>query len=83
MTKLHKIGIILFSIAIWAVIFAVHGYVNVQTNTGQCCGYEGDPGFLSIFFLIGYGVYYFPALALVIAIEYFVFRFIGARSVFR
>lgn len=59
---------------IWLAVFIVHGYFHVSRLTGQCCGYEGDPGFLAMFFLVHPGVYYFAGLFVILGLELLVIR---------
>jgi hypothetical protein len=54
------------AIATWLAVFGTHAYYHVKLLTGQCCGYEGDPGFLLLFFIIWPGLLYFIALALIL-----------------
>lgn len=46
----------------WLLVFGVNGYNHVTRLTGQCCGYEGEPGFLLLFFLFWPGSLYVVAL---------------------
>lgn len=59
------------TIILWLVVFGIHGYYHVTSLTGQCCGYEGDPGILLLFFLIWPGLLYFIALILILLIGLF------------
>lgn len=68
-----KIRIAAVTMVIWAVVFLMHGYYHVRNLTGQCCGYEGDPGFLALFFLIKPGLYYFLALIFILCVEIAIF----------
>lgn len=74
MTKLKKTAIVLVTVGIWAVVFTVHGFLHVKRLSGQCCGYEGDPGFIAVFFLIKVGVFYLIGLVAIILCEIVVFR---------
>jgi hypothetical protein len=49
----------------WLAVFGIHAYYHVRSLTGQCCGYEGDPGFLLLFFLVWPGLLYFVVLFLI------------------
>jgi len=62
------------TIVVWLVIFSTHGYFHVSRLTGQCCGYEGDPGFLTIFFLIYPGIFYFIGLLVILGLELLILR---------
>lgn len=46
-------------VTVWALVFAVHCYLSVSSHLGQCCGYEGELGFLIVFFLMWPGLLYF------------------------
>lgn len=69
MKRRTKFLILLLSFLVWLTVFLIHGYMQVKRLTGQCCGYEGDPGFLTLFFLIFPGVFYFIGLIMIIAFE--------------
>jgi len=58
---------------LWLCVFVIHAYVHVRSLTGQCCGYEGDPGFLRFFFLLWPGLLYFGTLLLVLLAGLFMF----------
>jgi len=66
--------IIATTLIVWLAVFVSHGYVHVSNLTGQCCGYEGDPAFLALFFLIYPGIYYFLGLFVAIGVELLVIR---------
>jgi len=61
--------ILALTIAIWLVVVTVHGYLHVSRLSGQCCGYEGDPGFLTIFFIIYPGIFYALGLFVILGLE--------------
>jgi hypothetical protein len=64
-----KLMVIAITIAAWASIFALHGFVHVRLLTGQGSGYEGEPGFLALFFIIWPGFVYFIVLAIILIVE--------------
>jgi hypothetical protein len=57
----------------WLTVFVAHGYLQVRALTGQCCGYEGDPGILLLFFLFWPGLLYLLALVLILIAGLFMF----------
>jgi len=69
MKRSRKISIVLMTIVVWAIVLTVHGYFHVRSLSGQCCGYEGDPGFLTLFFVVWPGVLYLIGLAVILVIE--------------
>jgi len=54
------------TILVWLAIFGAHAYYHVKSLTGQCCGYEGEPGFLLLFFLMWPGLLYFIGLVIIL-----------------
>ena len=77
MHNLAKVTILVLAILVWLMVFFIHGYSHVKSLTGQCCGYEGDPGFLTLFFFIFPGVYYFLALLVILGIQIIVLANFG------
>ncbi len=62
------------TVVVWLAAFSVHGYRHVSRLAGQCCGYEGDPGFLAIFFIIYPGIFYLMGLFVILGLELLIFR---------
>ena len=50
---------LLAALLVWALVFTSHGYLAVSSSLGQCCGYEGELGFLIVFFIMWPGLLYF------------------------
>lgn len=64
--KRAKLKILCASILVSAVIFFLHGFFKVRSLKGQCCGYEGDPGVLALFFLMWPGPLYLLGLSVIL-----------------
>ncbi len=62
------------TILVWLVVVSVHGYLHVSRLSGQCCGYEGDPGFLTIFFILYPGILYLIGLFVILGLELLLLR---------
>jgi len=73
-TTAKSLLIVGITFLIWLVGFISHGYFHVSRLNGQCCGYEGHPGFLAMLFLINPGIYYFAGLTVILGLELLILR---------
>ena len=67
---MKKIYILLSTILVWFICFVVHGFIHLKSVLPEaCCGYEADPGFIVMMFVIYYGFFYIIALVLILPVE--------------
>jgi hypothetical protein len=64
----NRCVLLVIVVSAWVVGSGTHAYIHVRSLEGQCCGYEGDPGFLFVFFMIWPGLVYFVALFLILIV---------------
>ena len=70
----RAILVVATTVVVWVAVFSIHGYLHVSRLSGQCCGYEGDPGFLAIFFIIYPGIFYLAGLFVILGLELLILR---------
>ena len=78
---MKKIFILLSTIFIWFICFVLHGFIHLKSVLPDaCCGYEADPGFIMMMFVIYYGTFYLIALVLILSVEMLVLSELKSKN---